>query len=90
MHVSVVPLHAFTLEEHLHTLFVASQNDPEALPTQVSVVPHLQDPEVQVSLGLLHILFVPHLHAPLVHVSDVPLHASTLEEHLHTLFVASQ
>ena len=50
----------------------------------------MHDPEVQVSPALLHGSAVPHLQTPLVQVSDVPLQADTVAEHLQTLFVASQ
>jgi hypothetical protein len=88
--VSVVPVQAETVAEHLHTLFVASQRDPDASPAQVEAVPHLQDPELQVSPALSHAVLVPHLHTPLSQVSVVPLQAETVDEHLQTLFVASQ
>ena len=88
--VSEVPLHEATVDEHLQTLLVASQYDPVVCPTQVAAVPHLQDPELQVSPELLHASLVPHLQTPLVQVSEVPLHAATVDEHLQTLFVASQ
>ena len=50
----------------------------------------MQDPELHVSPELLQASLVPHLQTPLVQVSDVPLHESTVAEHLHTLFVESQ
>jgi PhoPQ-activated pathogenicity-related protein len=88
--VSDVPLQELTVDEHLHTLLLASQKDPVVIPTQVDAVPHKQDPELQVSPELLHESAVPHLQTPLVQVSDVPLQETTVAEHLHTLFVASQ
>ena len=39
---------------------------------------------------MLHASFVPHLHTPLVQVSEVPLQAATVDEHLQILFVESQ
>ena len=89
-HVSVVPLQESTVDEHLHTLFAASQYSPAVCPTQVDAVPHIQVPEVQVSPELLHASLVPHLHTPLSQVSEVSLQASTVDEHLHTLLAASQ
>ena len=87
MQVSDVTLQESTVCEHLHRLFDESQNDPVDSPTQVEIVPHVQDPELQDSPSLLHSSLVPHLQTPLVQVSDIPLHASTVSEHLHTLFV---
>ena len=81
---------AGTVDEHLHTLLSASQYAPVDLPAQEDAVPHMQDPELQDSPELLHALPVPHLHTPLSQVSVVPLQAETVDEHLHTLFVASQ
>ena len=43
--VSVVPLHASTVAEHLQTLFAASQYDPDVWPEHEDAVPHLQDPD---------------------------------------------
>ena len=88
--VSVVPLQEDTVAEHLQTLFVASQYAPVVSPEQLDAVPHMQVPEVQVSPDMLHAAPVPHVQTPLVQVSDVPLQESTVAEHLHTLFVASQ
>ena len=83
-------VHAATVSEHLQTLLGASQYVPVDNPTQEEAVPHLQEPELQVSPELVHASPVPHLQTPLVQVSVVPLHASTVAEHLQTLLGASQ
>ena len=88
--VSVVPLQAATVAEHLQTLFAASQKDPDATPAHEDAVPHIHVPDTHVSPEMLHASEVPHLQTPFVHVSEVPLQESTDAEHLHTLFAASQ
>ena len=90
VHVSEVPLQAATVAEHLHMLLVASQYDPAVCPEQVAAVPHLQEPETQVSPEILQASDEPHLQTPAVQVSDVPLQAETVAEHLQRLFAASQ
>ena len=52
--VSDVPLQAATVEEHLQTLFVASQTAPDACPAQLLAVPHIQLPETHVSPEMVH------------------------------------
>ena len=88
--VSVVPLQAATVAEHLQTLFAASQYDPEATPAQEEAVPHLHTPDTHSSPEMLHASLLPHLQTPLVHVSEVPLQEATVAEHLHILLAASQ
>ena len=88
-HSSPIP-QASIVDEHLHTLLAASQNVPVDSPTQDEEEPHMQVPETQVSPALVQASPVPHLQTPLVQVSVVPLHASTVAEHLQTLFAESQ
>ena len=60
------------------------------MPAQVEMLPHIQEPETQVSPEILQASPVPHLHTPLVQVSDVTLQEFTVAEHLQTLLLASQ
>ena len=58
-------MHA-ALDPHLHTLFDASQVCPNAFPSHVEAVPHLQTPESQVSPDIVHpevsVPAVPQMH----------------------------
>ena len=53
---SVVPEHAATVDEHLHTLLVASQYDPDVTPAHDVLVPHLQNPSTHFSPSTLHVI----------------------------------
>ena len=90
VHRSDVPEQASTSAAHLHRLFVASQNDPVALPSQLGIALHLHDPDWQVSPSILQAMPPPHVHMLMTHSSVVPLHAGVSEEHLQREFVSSQ